>query len=176
MDIYFEHQPLRVDEQMALAPTHLLCSIVAAYATDASCHDRLTIDDPGAWLCLPTSPCSRSFSQRGVEALPRAISPPLAPIVEHRPPRGQIAGKQPPRTATPDEIKDGVHNRAPRMSPWSATCVACWQVRFHYCPFGVGQIRVIVLLLQTMQHTDCAPTPYLKQFLLLQPHLHAEAS
>ena len=50
----FEHQSLRVHQQMALSAFDLLGAIVAApFSTDPGRLHRLTIDDPRAGLGVP---------------------------------------------------------------------------------------------------------------------------
>jgi hypothetical protein len=116
MDSHFEHQSLRIHQQMALASFDLLSSVVATLfsAYPRGLH-RLAIHDGCARLRISFETNPHSFAQGGVHPLPCPIQAPGAEVVVDSFPRWKVVRHKTPSTAATDHVEDGVEYLAQMM-------------------------------------------------------------
>jgi hypothetical protein len=113
VDPRFEHQSLRVDQQVALASfDHLATVVTALFATHAGSLDRLTVDDACAGLGVPLEADPHSLAQGGVHPFPCSIQTPEAEVVVDGLPGWEVVWQQSPLTAAADHIEDGLEDLA----------------------------------------------------------------
>src|SRR4051794_22402792 len=90
---------------MALAPIDFLARIDAAYPGLVSHLDALAIEDRGRGHNLTPTLIAYHFSQDVMDLQPKSLLSPLAEIVIHRWPGGQVLGQHPPGATAPDNAK-----------------------------------------------------------------------
>ncbi len=143
MDADGEHEALGVDEQMPLAALDLLAAVVAAHAANAGRLDGLAVDDASAGLGIAAQAHPQPLPQHQMDPLPGAVEAPLSKVMVDRLPRRQVAGQQAPGPARPDDIEDGVENRAQAVpagpTPWRE-----WREQgLDRLPFRIREVRQV---------------------------------
>jgi hypothetical protein len=93
MDLGFEHQTLRIYQQMALSALDLLATIVSPLSSHASSLHRLAIHYAGARLRFALHADPQTFSQGGVHPLPGAVDAPSSEVMVDGLPRRKVMGK-----------------------------------------------------------------------------------
>src|SRR5215469_5003058 len=154
-----EHPPCGVDEQVALAPLHLLTTVVATPAADTGGLDGLTLDAARARLGIPAPLDPQPLAQGGGDALPRPIHPQAAKIMKHRFAGWPFLGQETPRAPGAQLVEDRVEQRAPPVHTGMAGLRRGRQERVDEVPFGVGQIGGIEMGTELGVHVLLYPTP-----------------
>ena len=98
----------RVDDNVALATTDFLASVVAAVNSRTSGFDALTVDDPSARIGSATLPFAFKAGKREIELAPSAIVFPLAIVIVHAVVIRVVLGQVIPLTTCTDEIVDRI--------------------------------------------------------------------
>ena len=96
---------------------------------NTGCANRLAIDDTSARLRVAADAYAELLTQHGVEPLPRAVHAPPAEIVIRGLPRREFVREQPPGTAAPHHVEDGIQDVADRMEPRPANGLGWGQKR-----------------------------------------------
>jgi hypothetical protein len=113
VDPRFEHQTLRVDQQVAFSAFDLLGSIVSSLLSAHSGRfERLTVDDGCAGLRVSLEANPHSLAQGGVHPFPCSIQTPEAEVVVDGLPGWEVVGQESPGTAAAHNIEDGVEDLA----------------------------------------------------------------
>ena len=137
-----QHQTERIDQQMALAPFDFLGRVVADAASMPVGLDALAVQDAGGGAAPLALLLAGQASQAGVETLPRPIQRPLAEDRVDRLPRRKARGKQTPRNASLDHIKDGIDH--PASIRWrTAQLGGRWAQRLQEGPLGDGEVGFV---------------------------------
>jgi hypothetical protein len=140
-----QHQPLGVHQQVALAPTELLRSVIPSYPPHASRLDRLALENPGTRLWSTARFDADRLSQGVMHRFPQPRQPPEAEIMGHRLPRWQVRGQQPPGTTAAEDRADASENLARRVNPRPAHGPGRWHEGLERGPLGVSDIGRIQL-------------------------------
>ena len=135
-----KNQATRIDEDMAFAPIDTFGTVVAADAADTSGSNRLAVDDASTWLRVASSTRAELLTEDSVQVLPRAIQTPQSEVVIRGLPGWKLMREQPPSTARPDHIEDGVQDLANRMKPRSAEKLWRRKKRVNTSKFSVRQV------------------------------------
>src|SRR5829696_6405014 len=96
----FDHQSLRVYQQVPFASFDLLGPVVTAlFPAHACCLDRLAIHYGGTGLRVSLEADSHPLAQGGVHPFPRPVQAPEAEVVVDRLPRREVVWQESPGTA-----------------------------------------------------------------------------
>ena len=110
MHLGFEHQALRIYQQMALSALHLLAAVVPSLLpSHAGTFHRLRIDYAGTWLRVSPHTYAHPLTQGGVQPLPGAVDTPSPEVMVDGLPRREVVGQKAPGTAAADDVEDGVN-------------------------------------------------------------------
>src|SRR5215469_1431577 len=129
-----------IDEDVAFSAIDAFGPIVAADAADASRSNRLAVDDAGARLRVAPDTRAELHAQDSIDVLPRAIQTPQPEVVVGSLPGWEFVWQQPPGTATPHHIEDGIQDLADRVEPGSAQTFGRRQKRVKASEFSVRQV------------------------------------
>ena len=105
-----QHKPLGIEEQVAFALSHLLATVVAAWATLLG-GLRLAFDDRCTGRCLSSSPHPLPFAERAMEPLPESFVLPRSETVVDGGPRWVLTEKRAPRAAAAQQVEYGARMR-----------------------------------------------------------------
>ena len=165
MNPSFEHQTLRVYQQVPFSSFDLLGSVVTArFAAYARGLDRLAIHYRGTGLRVPLQAHSHASAQGGVHPFPRPVQAPEAEVVVDRFPRWEVVRQQSPGTATLEHVEDGVKDLAQRIDPRTPVGFRSRKVRFQAAPFGVGEVGLVCFSHDSVSYRASASAPLFRQF------------
>src|SRR5919112_5185596 len=120
MNPSFEHQTLRVYQQMALSSFDLLGPVVAALlAAHACCLDRLAVNYRCTGLRVPLEAHPNALAQGRVHPFPGAIYAPSPEVTVDGLPGREVVRQQAPGTAAMHDVEDGVDDLAEGVHPGS---------------------------------------------------------
>jgi len=139
-----QDQATGIDQDVAFAAIHAFGTVVAAYATHASCPDGLAVDDRRARLGVAADTGAQLLTKHGVQVLPRAVQAPEPEVVVGRLPGWELVREQSPSAATAHHVEDRVQDLAERVQPRSPDCLGRWEERVQASEFSVsevGQVR-----------------------------------
>ena len=137
-----EHQSQSIHQQMALAAFDPFAGVIANLTAVARGFDTLTVQNGrrGSAALAVSFPDQRA--QGIVERGPLVVLYPLPKNVVNRFPMRKISGQITPRTATLDEIQDGIKD-APPVNRWASAFGRNWEHRFEVSPLGIREAGVI---------------------------------
>jgi hypothetical protein len=138
-----EHETFGLDEQMAFAALDPLAAVVAPLPADTVGLDRLAVDTARTGLWSTPQPDAQALAQHQVDPFPGAVQAPLSKVVKDRLPGGQVAGQQPPGTATTHEIEDRVEDAAQRVPTGASAPRRRRYQRLQYCPLRFRHIAAV---------------------------------
>ena len=138
-----EHQPQSIHQQMPLAAFDPFAGVIANPAAVTRGFDTLTVQNGrrGSAALAVGFPDQRP--QGVVERGPLVVADPLPKNMVNRFPMGKIRGQITPRTATLDEIQDGIKD-PPTVNRWASAFGRFGEHRFKVSPLGVSQVGVVV--------------------------------
>jgi hypothetical protein len=114
----FEHQTLRVYEQMTLSAFHLLASIVSSLLFSyPGGLDRLAIADAGTRLRISPHTDPLPLTQSSEQLLPGAVDAPGAEVMVDGLLGREVVRQKPPGTSAADDVEDGVKDLAQGVHP-----------------------------------------------------------
>jgi hypothetical protein len=134
----FDHQSLRVHQDVALSALHLLGSVVTTLVpTHSGGLDRLAIHYGRAGLRVSVEADSHTLAQGGMHPLPGAVQTPGAEVVVDGLPRREVVWQQSPGAAALQDVEDGVEDLAQDIYPRTATGFGNGKVGLQATPFGI---------------------------------------
>jgi hypothetical protein len=138
MDLGFEHQALRIYEQVSLSALDLLTAIVTTLLSAYPGRlDRLAIYYACAGLRISLHADPHPFAQGSVHPLPGSIHSPQTEVVVDGLPGWEVMRKQAPGTAAPYDVEDGIEDLAQAMKARSPLVFWSRQVSFDALPLSV---------------------------------------
>jgi hypothetical protein len=135
-----KYQATRIDEDMAFAPIDTFGPVVAADAADTSGSNRLAVDDASTRFRVASSTRAELLAEDSVQVLPRAIQTPQSEVVIGGLPGWELMRQQPPSTARPHHVEDGVQDLANGVKPRSAQKLWRRKKRVNTSKFSVRQV------------------------------------
>jgi hypothetical protein len=114
-----KNETARIDQDVALAAIHALGTIIATHATDTGRPHRLAIDNACARVGVAPDAGAELLTEDSVDVFPCAIHAPQREVVVGGLPGRKLMRQQPPGTATPNDVEDGVQDLSDRMQPRS---------------------------------------------------------
>src|SRR5215217_3800145 len=110
MHLGFEHQTLRIHEQMALSTLHLLATVVTSLLSSyTNALHRLAVDDAGARLGIPPhTPHAHPLAQGRVHPPPCTVDPPSSEVMVDGLPGRKVVRYETPGTPATDDVEDDV--------------------------------------------------------------------
>ena len=139
---YAEHQPQGIHQQMPLAAFDPLAGVIANRAAVTSGFYTLTVQNRCRWPAALAVSFPNERAQCVVERGPLAVADPLPEDMVNRFPMGEISGQITPRTATLDEIQDGIQD-APPINRWASAFGGFGEHRFEVSPLGIRETGLI---------------------------------
>ncbi len=137
-----EHQPQSIHQQMPFSAFDPFTSVIANLTAVTGGFDTLTIQNgcrgSASFAVSFPDQCAQSVVERG----PLVVTDPLPKNMVNRFPMGKILGQITPRTATLDEIQDGIKD-APPINRWAAASGGNREHWFEVSPLGIGETGVI---------------------------------
>ena len=112
-----------IDEDVTFAAIDTFGTVVSSYAANTSCANRLAIDDRSTRLRIAADAHAQLLTQDSVEMLPRAVHTPQTEIVIRGLPSWELVREQPPGTAAPHHVEDGIQDLADRVQSRSANAL-----------------------------------------------------
>ena len=137
-----EHQPQGVHQQMALAAFDPLAGVIAYRAAVTVGLDALAVENGGRGPRAFVLSSTDERAQRVVEGGPLVVERPLPEAMIDGLPRRKVGRQITPRTATFDDIQDGIED-APPIRGWASALGGFGQHRFEVSPLGVREAAVI---------------------------------
>jgi hypothetical protein len=112
-DVDRKRQAERVDEDVALAPFHVLVGVKPTGACGLldGLH-ALAVHDGGAWMGILAQPATFSCSQLALEMSPEARATKLPKVIVHRLPGRKGGGQIAPGTAGTQQIEERIEDAA----------------------------------------------------------------
>jgi hypothetical protein len=104
-----------MDQDVAFAAIDALGAVVPTYAADAGRSNRLVIDDASTRLRVAPDTGTELLAERSVQVLPGTVHAPPPEILTNSLPSMELVWEQPPGTATPRHVEDGVQDLADRV-------------------------------------------------------------
>ena len=149
-----QQQPLRVGQDVALAPFDSLVPVTASRfgACSFGRLDALAVEATGSRMLVASHGTPRSCAQAVVDAPPRAITAPAPKVAIDALPLGKVMWHHPPLDAALDDVGDGVEDLA-QVESWAARARGRRQPVFDKMPLAVGQVSGIALV----RHTQSLP-------------------
>ena len=137
-----EHQSQSIHQQMALPTLDPLAGVIADVAAVTSGLNTLAVQNrrrgPAAFTVSFPDECA----QRIVEHRPLMVGDPLPEDMIDRFPMGKVGRQITPRTATLDQIQDGIDDPPP-IHRWATAFGRLGQHGFEVSPLGIGKTGVI---------------------------------
>src|SRR3954454_9077414 len=135
-----QQQAESVDQDVPLAPVHLLAGIVAPRAAGFGGPHALAVDDAGRGRGLPPGLLARGHDQQGVERRPGSVLPQAPEVAEHRALGRELLRQEAPRTPGPQQVEDGVEHLAQIHLARPAEPARRGEVRREQRELGVRQV------------------------------------
>jgi hypothetical protein len=132
-----------VDQDVPFAAVDAFGAVIPAGATHAGRSDRLAVDDARARLGLPPACRAELLAEHRVQVLPGAVQPPQSKVVVGRLPRRELVREQPPGTATPHNIEDGIQDLADRVHSGTTDALGRWQERVQTSKLSIRQVSQV---------------------------------
>src|SRR5438128_8110371 len=107
-----EQEPLGVGDDMALAPLDAFAGVNPARAAAFGRRHALAVDNAGAGCEVSALLVAGPSDQPGIDPVPGAVVAPAIEIALHRRARGKVTRQRAPLTPGPQQIEDGVDDRA----------------------------------------------------------------
>jgi hypothetical protein len=146
VDPGFEHQTLRVYQQVPLATFDLLGAVVTTLLPAHACGlDRLAIHDGRAGLRVPLEAHTHALAQGGVHPFPRSIQAPGAEVMVDGLPRRELVGQQTPGTSATHDVEDCVKKLTQGTYSGPPSGYGGRQVRLYALPLFVGEVGWVSL-------------------------------
>ncbi len=140
----------RINDNVALATTDFLASVVTAFITRPSGFDALTVDDASARIGSTSLSFSFKAGEREIELAPGAIVCPLAIVIVHAVVIRVLLGQVIPLATSTDEIVDGIDDGTHVQLNWASRPFPLrWQELLHQFPLFIGQVTRVL-------DSDCA--------------------
>jgi len=143
MDLGSKDKATGIDQDVPFATIDTFGTVVASYAANTSRANRLAVDNRRARLRVAADAYSELLTQDSVEVLPRAVHAPQPEIVISGLPGWEFVREQPPGTAAPHDVEDGVQDLADRVKPRSADGLGRRKQRVETSEFSVRQVGQI---------------------------------
>ena len=135
-----KNQATGIDEDVAFAPIDAFGTIVASDAADAGGSNRLAVDNASTRLRVAPDTHAELLAEDSVQVLPRAIQTPQPEVVIRGLPGWELVREQPPGTAAPHDVEDGIQDLADRVEPGSAQKFRWWKKGVKASKFSVRQV------------------------------------
>src|SRR5262249_18698278 len=143
VDEGLEEHALRADEQVALAPGHLLAGVVAVRVRWPPLSVVLTDwtrDDRRAGRRLAPHPAPRRLAQPGMDPLPGAVLAPQPEVVLDRLPGRQVVRQQAPGLAAAPHVEVGVRDLTSAPATRASAGLGCRHERLEDRPLAVRPV------------------------------------
>jgi len=138
-----EQQTLGVGDDMALTPLDALAGVDPARAAALGGRHALTVDNTGRRHRIASQTLPGARHQNGIEPIPGAVVAPPVEVPLHRRARRKLARQGAPLTAAPQDIEEGVDNRAQMPAARPPALRRRRQQRGNLGPFRLARIACI---------------------------------
>jgi hypothetical protein len=118
------------------------------------------VKDRGTRALLPPDRSPHLAPQGRVDPLPGPVALPAPEVVVRRPPRWQVAGEKPLRTANPQEVIDPVEHLAPIDASSPPARVGRGDQRVEERPLRIGEITRVGSSFRTRLAVSSIPFPH----------------
>lgn len=137
-----QHQPQGINQQMSLAAFDPLAGVIANTAAVPRGFYALTVQDRCRWPASLAVISPNEGAQCVVERGPLVVAYPLPEDMVNRFPSGKVPGQITPRTATLDEIQDGIED-APSINGWTSAFGRFREHWFEVSPLGIRETGLV---------------------------------
>src|SRR5215217_6666359 len=168
MDPSLKNKTLGVHQQLPLPAADLLTIIVSSrFSTHSARLCRLRVRYCGTGLGISSEPSAQKFADRPVHPFPGAVAAPSSEVVVDGAPRREVvAGQEPLRTATPQDVEeDGVEDLAGTVDSGSTSLAGSRNIGLKTLPFSVGEIGGVAPFHAQERTSSTCPTRFFKQSL-----------
>lgn len=135
-----QDQAASIDQDVTLATIDPFGTVVAADSANAGRANRLAIDDGSTRLRVAADTDAELLTQDTVEVLPGAVQAPKTEVVIGGLPSWELVRKQPPGTAAPHNVEDGIQDLTDRVQSRSANAPGWRQKWLEPRELGVRQV------------------------------------
>ena len=141
MDPSLKNKTFGVHQQLPLPAADLLTTVVSSrFSAHSARLCRLRVHYPGTGLGNSPEPSAQELADSVVHSFPSAVEAPSSEVMVDGAPRWEVAGKQPPRTATPQDVEDGLEDYAGAVDSRSSSLAGSRNMGLETLPLGVGEI------------------------------------